>query len=137
MDSLITNCFKTVLYEDYTLYFKQIVKLYGNKYNFDLEDLLEKYPFPYTNLKQKLIVTRKREPIIDCLRCMARSWGGRESVYFNEKTQNWNYGNQCKNSKLKNKDYCKIHQKLVISKGLTHGRIDEDVPHCHYLKYKE
>ena len=83
-------------------------------------------------------IKKKRKPHslpIDGKRCMARTWGGDGTV--NCVDGKWICGYQCKRTKKEGTDYCGIHNKQIIKKKcLTHGRIDEDVPHDHYEKYK-
>ena len=141
----IIEAYAEVINDDFKLFISSIVSKFSqvNVGNlkiklFDEKDLspysLEKIIIVETPIKIKKKRKKHSIPLSDN-RCMARTWGGAESVKFID--GNWMCGLQCKRNKLKDIDYCGIHNKQIIkNKCLTHGRIDEEVPHDHYDKYK-
>ena len=138
--SIVTAINNTII-DDHNKFLNSIFLKYGQLGNFSLQYLHDKYkiqniiiPEPKINNKKKIV--RKKTIIEPRFRCMARCWGGEKYVHLDTITKEWSLGYQCKRKKINNLDYCGIHQ-LEIDKGyLTHGRIDGDVPHPHYEKYK-
>ena len=144
MDNLLSNellleSLVNILEEDYYKFLKSIYLKYGDLGGFTYKDLLQKYPFSKIKIlkpKKKIIIKHKvanKEH-----RCVARVWGGENSVYFNRDISTWNYGHQCTRTFSNNETkLCQIHQhQLDTNMCLTHGTILEDPPHNHYLKYK-
>ena len=104
------------------------------KYNIDLDILLETYT-PNISFNKPVKKTIK---VNSFKQCKARCWGGKHSVKYNPITKKWTYGTQCMRNSINNSDYCLTHHKLSLKKnGLPHGRFNENVPHDHYLKYKQ
>ena len=107
------------------------------KYNIDLDILLKTYiPNISLNKPVKKIIKVKRFKRFK--RCKARCWGGKHSVKYNPITKKWSFGTQCMRNSINNSHYCLTHHKLSLKKnGLKHGIFNQDVPHDHYLKYKQ
>ena len=141
----IVKSINDTLLEDHQKFLKSIYLKYGEVGNFSLEYLEEKYrieniliiPNQIQNSipKTKKIIRRIKN-IDRRFRCMARCWGGEQSVKYDNINNTWSYGYQCKRRKQSDIDYCGIHQSEIDKGYLTHGRIDGDVPHPHYNKYK-
>jgi len=137
----IVNSINHTLLEDHQKFLKSIYLKYGDIGEFTLEYLKEKYKIdnilvvPNSNRKSKKTI-RKLTELEPRYRCMARCWGGEESVKYDYNTNTWTCGYQCKRKKQSGLDYCGIHQNEIDNGYLTHGRIDGEVPHPHYDKYK-
>ena len=104
------------------------------KYNIDLDLLLKTYiPNISFNKPKKINIKIKRFK-----QCKARCWGGTHTVKYNPITKKWSYGTQCTRNSIKNSHYCLTHYKLSLKKkGLPHGNFHQNVPHPHYIKYKQ
>ena len=141
----VIQAYTKVLTDDHKLFISSIIAKFSTvnigklKVKlFDKEDLakykLEKMIIIETPIKIKK-KGKKHTIAIDQNRCMARTWGGSHSVKFIE--GKWICGNQCKRNRQNETEYCGIHNNLIIKNNcLTHGRIDEEVPHDHFDKYK-
>lgn len=112
------------------------------EFNIPLDLLLKRY-IPKVKVYKK--IKRKRtdygkKPAFQFpnkYRCIARCWGGKESVKYIVKDKRWVYGTQCKIHKFGTTNYCLTHLKQVKKKGTPeHGDFDKAPPHNHYLKYK-
>ena len=129
--------------------FQSLLEIFGN----DLENFKETIIKQFPNITMKMLEEYKIDKLIINLekpkrtikqvipskscRCKARTWGGEASVYYDKKKGKWNYGEQCKKKAIFKKKYCAIHLKQTLRpEGLSHGSINEDPPHDHYLKYK-
>ena len=145
----IVKSINETLIDDHQKFLKSIYIKYGELGNFSLEYLENKYRInnilivPNQNQNQNLNYIPKNKKIIKTIknidrrfRCMARCWGGEKSVKYDHNDNTWSYGHQCKRRKQTDIDYCGIHQAEIDKGYLTHGRIDGDVPHPHYNKYK-
>jgi len=131
---LLYDSIETILNDD----LNNIVDIIIDKYGY-LNDSITKQQlqteFPLESIsvvkefKQKI---SKPHTIPTEKRCIARTWGGKESVKYDEINNNWNYGYQCKRTAFENNECCKIHMK-----SLTHGKITMEPPHFHYEKYKK
>ena len=138
--SIVDSINKTLL-EDHKRFLKSIYLKYGELGGFTMDYLNEKYKIdniliiPNSNNKPKKQI-RKLKEVDMRYRCMARCWGGETSVKYDSITNTWSYGYQCKRTKQIGLDYCGIHQAEIEKGYLTHGRIDGEVPHPHYDKYK-
>ena len=108
------------------------------KYNIDLDILLETYTPNISFNKPVKKPVKKIIKVNSFKQCKARCWGGKHTVKYNPITKKWTYGTQCMRNSINNSDYCLTHHKLSLKKnGLPHGRFNENVPHDHYLKYKQ
>ena len=139
LNDLILESFINVIKDDYDKFLESIYKKYGNIGGFTIDELKEKY-----KLEKLILINKSKKKIIkhkkanQSIRCKARTWGGKESVKFCKKTNKWYYGEQCTRTCYNNHEYCKTHYKQTLTNyGLTHGRIDQEPPHNHYLKYKK
>jgi hypothetical protein len=112
------------------------------KFNLPLNLLLKRY-IPTLNVYKK--IKRKRTDygkkqsfkFPHKYRCIARCWGGKDSVKYIVKEKRWIYGTQCKIHKFGTTNYCLTHLKQVKKKGIPeHGDYNKNPPHNHYLKYK-
>lgn len=131
-----------VLIEDITELITHLYNTYNSEYS--LEQLLEKYlpnisiekksEISEKNIKKNKLKKNKQHSIApDENRCIARCWGGEESVKYNPITEEWTYGVRCKRFKSKDK-FCLTHYKQFISNnGLTHGIYNREP---NYIKYK-
>ena len=137
-DDLILKSFINIIQEDYDNFLECIYTKYGVVGGFSLEQLKERYHIDKLIIikepKKKII---KHKAAIKSLRCKARTWGGKESVKYNRIENKWIYGYQCSRTCIHKQEYCKTHYKQTLTNyGLTHGRIDQEPSHNHYLKYK-
>ena len=112
------------------------------RFNLPLKLLLERY-IPnvkiYKKIKRKRSNYGKKAPFQfpNKYRCIARCWGGKDSVKYIVKNKKWIYGTQCKIHKYGTTNYCLTHLKQVKKKGHPeHGDFDKPPPHNHYLKYQ-
>jgi hypothetical protein len=113
------------------------------KFNIPLNILLKRYIpniKPYKKIKRKRTDYGKKQcfNIPKDYKCIARCWGGKDSVKYIVKEKKWIYGTQCKIHKYGITNYCLTHLKQVKKKGHPeHGDFDKKVHHNHYLKYKK
>lgn len=121
------------LEEDIDNMLKSITYKYGEIGNFDIDDLsnytLNKIKF----YKVKLSNNYSREKNFippDNFRCIARVWGGKDSV--RQIDNKWVYGFRCSRYKAYPNHLCNTH----IKKN-PHGIYNLDPPHNHYDKFKK
>jgi len=114
----------------------------SNNFDIPLNILLKRY-IPTLEIYNKVKRQRTnygKQPNYDFTdnhRCIARCWGGKESVKYIVKEKKWVFGTQCKIHKYGTTNYCLTHLKQVKKKGHPeHGDFDKNVPHNHYIKYK-
>jgi hypothetical protein len=140
LNNLLLYTLNMTIIEDHNKFLDYLFNLYGKEFNFTREELYNRYHINEIYLKEKINKERKkRKPaVIPELkdRCMARCWGGESSVTYNSDTNHWSFGVQCKRRHLSDGEFCGIHKKEIDNGYLTHGRIDEPVPHRHYEKFK-
>ena len=114
-------------------------------YNIDLEILKDRY-LPIINLeKKKIKFKRKINPRSTTLtsattqphtQCCARVWAG-GNVSFDDTTQSWIYGAQCRKIQYASKPYCPLHLSVIKKHGqLVHGDFFKPPPHPHFEKFK-
>jgi hypothetical protein len=126
---------------------KNMIKSLNNNYNskYSLELLYDRY-IPNISIennsektiKKRINLKKKNKNKVPELkyRCIARCWGGENSVSYNPITKKWKFGYQCSRHKSIDR-FCLTHYKQFKSSlGLTHGIFTEEPPHPHYLKYK-
>ena len=141
-NKFIIESINKIILEDHHKFLKSIYLKYGELGEFSLEYSQEKYKIdnilviPNKNPKPKKKVNRKIKILDPRHRCMARCWGGEKYVKYDSSNKEWSYGYQCHRKKLPNFDFCGLHQNEIDNGYLTHGRIDGEVPHLHYNKYK-
>lgn len=138
-NDLLKQAFIDTIKEDYIKFITSIKEKYPNEIPLSIEELIEKYEIKkFVSIETKDAKSRKTYQVADdAIRCRARVWGGKESVYYDNEKNKWNYGYQCKRCAINNKDLCLTHLKqLDREKGLSHGWVDKDPPHNHYIKYK-
>jgi hypothetical protein len=121
--------FEAVIREDHD----NILNIVNDRYGDIIDtDLTKEFPFSQINiLPTPIKITNKPHRIPTENRCEGRIWGTKTSVYYDEKTKQWNTGSQCKRKAQPDNLYCKIH-----IKSLTHGNINKDPHHNHFEKYK-
>jgi len=113
------------------------------KFHIPLNKLLERYipNIEYYEKPKRIRTDYGREEnykIPKNYTCMARCWGGKQTVKYIVKDKKWVYGTRCKIHKFGTTNYCLTHLKQVRKKGIPdHGDFDKPVPHNHYLKYKK
>ena len=120
-----------VLDDDINNMLKSVVSKYGSIGNFTINDLsnykLDKLVFFQTKLYN---ISRKKNYVPhDKFRCMARIWGGKESVRKNN--DKWIVGYRCSKYKIYPHEFCKMH-----CNNNPHGVYNLEPPHNHYDKYK-
>ena len=115
------------------------------KFNIPLKELLDRY-IPNFKIFTKIKRKRKKLPRKPTYKfskesqCIARCWGGEESVLYNPLTKTWKYGHRCKRQKYGLNNYCMTHLKQARANknGLPgHGDYNKPPPHLHYYKYKK
>ena len=131
---LLYDSLETIINDDLNNILDIIIEKYGHNNNsITKQQLINEFPLQsiiiIKEFKQKI---SKSHTIPIEKRCLARTWGGKESVKYDEINNKWNCGEQCKRTAFKNSEFCKIH-----IKSLTHGKITEEPPHFHYEKYKK
>ena len=126
------NILFEILENDYNKFLLKIYKSYGLNKHITFEKLKEKYKLQrivfYKTKIQKKAKYNIQLPDNDN-RCIARVWGGKESVI--KKDGIWSYGYRCKRKKCSNIDFCKLHMEKQ-----PHGIYNLEPPHNHYNKYK-
>ena len=134
----LNNIIRDVIEEDYNNFIKNIYQKYQYSIDLSYQEFMNQY-----SMKKLIILAQPSKKKYNMNlpnpehRCMARVWGGKDSVFYDDENEKWNFGYQCSRRKNKNSDYCTIHYRQSIrSYGLSHGRVDGIVPHNHYLKYK-
>ena len=138
-NDLLKQAFIDTIKEDYIKFITSLKEKYPDEIPLSINELIKKYTIKkFILLEQKETKEKKMRHIADsAIRCRARVWGGKESVYYDHEKKRWNYGNQCKRCAINNKGFCLTHLKqLDREKGLSHGFIESDPPHNHYIKYK-
>lgn len=127
------NLIFDVLDDDYNEFLNYIYTTYKLSKKISLDTFKEKYKLNrlvFYNSESEKRGTNTISVPDDKLRCVARVWGGKDSVYKTE-NGNWNYGYRCKRRCLSDKQFCVLH-----CKSQTHGIYSLDPPHNHYDKYK-
>ena len=138
-NDLLKQAFIDTIKEDYIKFITSIKEKYPNEIQLSKDELIKKYEIKkFISIESKESRARKTYHVADsAIRCRARVWGGKESVYYDREKNKWNYGHQCKRCAINDKGLCLTHLKqLDREKGLSHGLIDKDPPHNHYIKYK-
>lgn len=138
-NDLLKQAFIGTIKEDYIKFITSIKDKYPNEIPLSIEELIKKYEIKkFISIEPKESRARKTHNVADsAIRCRARVWGGKESVYYDHEKNKWNYGHQCKRCAINNKGLCLTHLKqLDRERGLSHGWVDKDPPHNHYIKYK-
>jgi hypothetical protein len=117
----LKKAIENIFDKEVTKLFTLITDKYGEKYDFNIEDLLEFYETCQLKIsyKESSKLANKTHTITipdDKNRCCARVW----SHGFYEKTDKGeDFGTRCQRNKIDNTDYCKQH-----NKNLVHGRYD-------------
>lgn len=112
------------------------------RFNIPIDKLLKKYipNVEYFEKPKRQRTNYGREEnfkIPEKYTCVARCWGGKDTVKYIVKDKKWIYGTRCKIHKYGTTYYCLTHLKQVRKNGIPdHGDFDKPVPHNHYLKYK-
>ena len=124
-----------VLNDDYNMMLTTLYNTYGlDKYT-TLEHIKEKYTLNRLvfHKQPKLVIRKKLKNNIttppDCNRCIARVWGGKDSV--KKHGSSWVCGHRCKRNRNNGNDFCQLH-----SIKQPHGIYNLVPPHNHYDKYK-
>ena len=118
-----------------------LLKFISIKFNIPINLLLERY-IPKLKIYKRIKRNRNniRKPSFkfpNKYRCLARCWGGKDSVKYIVKDNTWVYGSRCKRRKYGLTNYCQTHLKQVKINGFPkHGDFNTPPPHNHYLKYK-
>ena len=133
-----------VINNDINNLLNELIPLADAAYN---KDFIKNRYMPCVKIKKKkkrnfkINTTRKKyvnHYVPSCnYRCIARCWGGEESVKYDPFKKEWSYGTRCKRRRVNKSEFCQTHLKHKNSmEGLRHGIYNLDPPHLHYLKYK-
>ena len=92
-NDLLKQAFIDTIKEDYIKFITSLKDKYPNEIPLSIEELIKKYEIKkFISIEPKESRARKTYHVADsAIRCRARVWGGKESVYYDREKNKWNY----------------------------------------------